>query len=142
MISRSKTIPRLIAATLGLSALGISFSARAAAVTWIAICNDGQNIQYNQTLNGSGLLYMKVSDDQGKMHTWQVARLEQTFYNGTAICGSVLNNGHGNAATGGHPITQVCVNKSRKTIYLKYKHPYEPKDFESGVFCKADVTVR
>jgi hypothetical protein len=131
---------RLVAAALGVATLGLVSTAHAA--TWIAICNDGQNIQYNQTLNGSGLLYMKAKDSKGRMHTWQIAKMEQTFYNGTAICGSVLENGRGNAATGGHPITQVCANKSRKTIYVKYKHPYEKKDFQSGVFCKAKVTVR
>ncbi|WP_455216701.1 hypothetical protein [Kaarinaea lacus] len=124
----------------GVLSIGISSNCNAA--TWIAICNDGQNLQYNQTLNGKGLLYLKVKDSSGKTHTWQIAKLDQTFYNGTAICGTVPGNGVGNAATGSNPVTQVCANKSRKTIYVKYKHPYEVRPFESGVFCNANVTVR
>jgi len=146
----NKEVSDMIASTLknsrpallviGLLAFGISSAAHSA--TWIASCSDGKNIQYNQTINGNGLLYMKVRGDKGRMHTWQIAKMQQTFYNGTAVCGSVLKNGRGNAATGNNPITQVCANKSRKTIYLKYKHPYEVRPFDSGVYCKATITVR
>lgn len=122
--------------------LSLGSFASAKAATWIAVCNDGKNIQYNQTLNSSGLLYMKVKDSNGKYHTWQIAKLTQTFYNGTAICGTVTGNGTGNAATGSNPITQICANKSRKNIYVKYKHPYEVKPFESGVYCSATITIR
>ena len=122
--------------------LAMAMSSMTYATTWIAICNDGKNIQYNQTLNGSGLLYMKVKDSRGVYQTYQMARLKQTFYNGIAICGTVLKNGTGNSATGRNPITQLCANKSRKTIYVKYKHPYQNKRFESGVFCRADVKIR
>ena len=76
----------------------------AAAETWIAICTDGQNLQYNQTVGGNGFLYLKGT---------QVARLEQTFFNGTAICGTVPGNGTGSPATGSNPITQLCANRSR-----------------------------
>jgi len=140
MIASVLKISRPARLVIGLLAIGISSAAHSA--TWIASCNDGNNIQYNQTIGGNGLLYMKVRDDNGRMHTWQVARMEQTFYNGTAVCGSVLQNGRGNAASGANPMTQVCANKSRKTIYVKYKHPRENRPFESGVFCKATVTVR
>lgn len=135
--SLKKLIGLAIVSIAGIGVSGTSFAA-----TWIAICNDGKNIQYNQTLNGAGLLYMKVKDSKGTMHTWQIAKLTQTFYNGTAICGTVTGNGYGNAATGKNPITQICANKSRNTIYVKYKHPYEVKPFESGVYCTATVTVR
>lgn len=124
------------------ASLGFGFSAGATAATWIATCNDGKNIQYNQTLKGAGLLYMKVKDSHGKYHTWQIAKLKQTFYNGIAICGTVTGNGYGNAATGHNPITQICANKSRKNIYVKYKHPYVVKPFESGVYCSANVVIR
>ena len=122
--------------------LTAGFGTAAHAATWIATCNDGKNIQYNQTLNGNGFLYMKVRDSSGRNHTWQIASLTQTFYNGTAICGTVTGNGRGSPSTGGNPITQVCANKSRKNIYVKYKHPYENRPFQSGVYCKANVTVR
>ena len=88
------------------SVLGITTGSSAYAATWIATWNDGKNIQYNQTVGGKGLLYMKVKDSKGKHHTYQIAKLKQTFFNNTAICGSVLKNGTGNPGTGGHPITQ------------------------------------
>lgn len=112
----------------------------AAAETWIATCTDGQNIQYNQSVGGNGFLYLKGQGQSGG--GLQIARLEQTFFNGTAICGTVTGNGTGSTATGGHPITQLCANRSRNTIYIKYKHPYEDRPFESTVFCAARVDVR
>lgn len=119
--------------------MSITLSSLASAKTWIAVCNDGKNIQYNQTENGNGFLYMKVKNGV-KTHIYQVAKLNQTFNNGVAICGTVIENGTGNQ---GHPITQVCANKSRKTIYVKYKHPYDAsRPWESGVFCRARVVVR
>ena len=66
---------------------------------------------------------MKVKDANNRFSTYQIARLKQTFYNGIAICGTVLQNETGR---GGNPITQVCANKSRDTLCLKYKHPYNP----------------
>lgn len=35
-------------------ALGFLSASHLYAKTWIAICNDGKNIQYNQTENGTG----------------------------------------------------------------------------------------
>jgi hypothetical protein len=112
----------------------------AVAETWIAICTDGQNLQYNQSIGGNGFLYLRGRE--GAMGGLQIARLEQSFFNGTAVCGTVPGNGSGSTATGGHPITQLCANRSRKNIYIKYKHPYEDRPFESTVFCDASVEVR
>ena len=53
---------------------------------------------------------MKVKDANNRFSTYQIAKLKQNFYNRVAICGTVLQNGTGN---GGHPITQVCANRSR-----------------------------
>ncbi|MBF0207447.1 MAG: hypothetical protein HQK53_11215 [Oligoflexia bacterium] len=126
---------------LNLLVLLLSFSVSLnlfAAPTWIAICNDGQNIQYNQTQNGTGFLYMKVKADNGQVSTYQMARLNQSFYNGIAICGSVVGNGNTN---NGGPITELCINKDRKTVYVKYHHPYEGGEVKSGVFCSANVRI-
>ncbi|HEY4943013.1 MAG TPA: hypothetical protein VII56_16410 [Rhizomicrobium sp.] len=103
------------------------------AATWIATCNDGKNIQYNQTVSGNGFLYMKT--DKG---IYQVSRLTQTFLNGIAICGSVNGN-----STGPFPITQICANKDRKIIYLKYQNPTLPSPpiEDAGTFCTADVRI-
>ena len=117
-----------------------AMSTGAAAEVWIAICQDGQNLQYNQTVGGAGFLYLK--GNQQASGGYQIARLRQTFFNGTAICGTVPGNGTGSAATGGNPITQVCANRSRNTIYIKYKHPTEDRPFESTVYCSARVDVR
>jgi len=107
--------------------------AAANAATWIAICNDGKNIQYNQTVGGNGFLYMKT--DKG---IYQVARLTQTFMNGIAICGAVVGN-----STGANPITQVCANSDRKIIYLKYQNPTLPMPpiVDGGTFCTATVKI-
>ena len=119
------------------------FSVNLNAGTWIASCNDGKNIQYNQIMGGSGYLYMKVLDQSGLSHTYQVARLKETFYNGWAICGTVTRNGEGTALAGSRPITQVCANKSRGVIYLKYKDPTNPaKEIETGQYCTASITIR
>ena len=114
-------------------ALAAFVPAAADAATWIAVCNDGKNIQYNQTIGGNGFLYMKT--DKG---TYQIARLTQTFLNGVAICGAVIGN-----STGPFPITQVCSNRDRKMIYLKYQNPTHanPPIEDAGQFCTADVRV-
>ncbi|MCP4384100.1 MAG: hypothetical protein GY798_22270 [Hyphomicrobiales bacterium] len=120
--------------------LTIAVPAIAAAETWIAVCTDGQNLQYNQSVGGNGFLYLKGKDQStGGL---QMARLEQTFFNGTAICGTVPGNGTGSAATGGHPVTQLCANRSRNIIYIKYKHPTEDRPFTDTVVCDARVDVR
>ena len=123
---------RLLIAAAGLALLAPSM---ASAATWVAICSDGKNIQYNQTVGGNGFLYMKTS-----VGTYQTARLSQTFYNGTAICGAVV----GNTAAGAPPITQVCANQARKIIYLKYQNPTvagAPVQ-DAGTFCAANVSIK
>jgi hypothetical protein len=125
-----------------LLAASVMISGSALAKTWLAVCKDGKNIQFNQSdsANGNGFLYMKVKDSNGRMNTYQVARLKRTFYNGVAICGTVLQNGTGNTGT---PITQICANKSRGTIYVKYKHPYDASQpMKSGIYCSANVYIR
>ena len=116
-------------------ALAASTAAAANATTWVAVCNDGKPVQYNQTVGGVGFLYLKTDKD-----IYQTARLSQTFFNGEAICGTV----QANAPAGAEPITQVCMNKSRQIIYLKYKNPSVAGSAvqDAGVFCKATVTIR
>lgn len=111
------------------------------AETWTATCMGAQHVQYQQMKDGPGKLIVQVESGDGSKHQWQIARLVQTFYNGTAICGEVLENGRGNPDTGQHPISQLCTNRSRKTIYVKYKDPLNKGPFKSGVYCKAFVKV-
>ena len=118
-----------------IAALAASTTAAANATTWIAVCKDGKNVQYNQTVGGVGFLYLKTDKD-----IYQTARLSQTFFDGEAICGAV----QANAPAGAEPVTQVCTNKSRQVIYLKYKDPtvHGGSVQDAGVFCKAIVTIR
>jgi len=104
------------------------------AATWVAICTDGKNVQYNQTVSGTGFLYLKTTKG-----TYQTARLTQTFYNGTAICGAV----DANSPPGVAPITQVCANRSTNIVYLKYQNPAIPGSpiQDAGTFCTATVAI-
>jgi hypothetical protein len=117
-----------------IAALAALTPAAANAATWVAVCTDGKNVQYNQTIGGTGFLYLKT--DNG---IYQTARLVQTFYNKAAVCGAV----HGNVADTAEPMTQVCINKSNKIIYLKYQNPAPGSSVVgAGTFCTATVTVQ
>jgi len=117
------------------AALAASTAVAANATTWVATCNDGQNLQYVQTISGAGYLYLKTAKDY-----FQTARLSQTFNSENVICGAV----QGNVAAGAAPVTQLCINKSKQIISLKYRHPgatnTEAQDV--GEFCAATVTLR
>lgn len=105
------------------------------ATTWVATCNDGKNVQYVQTVNGAGYLYLKTAKDY-----FQTAHLAQTSADDTVVCGAV----QGNVAAGASPMTQVCINKSHQAITLKYSHPGTAGATvqDAGVFCAATVTLR
>jgi opacity protein-like surface antigen len=109
--------------------------AAANAATWVAVCTDGKNVQYNQTIGGVGFLYLKT--DKG---IYQTARLAQTFSNAAVVCGTVYEN----APAGAEPITQVCAYKTRKIISLRYRDPTKPGSSiqDAGTFCAAKVTVQ
>ena len=118
-----------------IAALAALTPVAANAATWVAVCTDGKNVQYNQTIGGVGFLYLKT--DKG---IYQTARLAQTFSNAMVVCGTV----YGNAPAGAEPITQVCANKTRKIISLRYQDPTKPgsKLQDAGTFCTATVTVQ
>jgi len=117
------------------AAVAVLTAAAANAATWVAVCNDGKNIQYVQTVNGVGFLYLKTVKD-----AFQTARLSQTSLDETTICGTVVAS----APTNSDPVTQICADKSRQNIYLKYKDPTRPGGAvqDAGVFCAATVTIR
>lgn len=104
------------------------------AKTWVAVCMDGKDAQYTQIVGGTG--YFHLGDDNG---SYQTLRLTQTFYDGTAVCGAVDTK----LPPGTTPIGQVCANKSRNTIYFKYREAKDTAlpDEKVGVFCQAMVTV-
>ena len=111
------------------------------AETWIAVCNDGQRLQYNQVRGGEGSLILKpkVGIGAGQSGGIVVARLKQTSASDELICGTIIGSRTGR---GGHPVTQICANKRGRSIFIRYKHPYENRPLEGRAFCEADVTVR
>jgi hypothetical protein len=117
------------------TALAAVTAVAANATTWVATCNDGKNVQYVQTLGGAGYLYLKTAKDY-----FQIAQLKQTSAADTVVCGAVIGNVVGNAA----PLTQVCMNKSRQIITLKYRNPATAagEGQDAGEFCAAAVTLR
>ena len=123
---------------LAAAAFAAIIPAAANAATWVAICTDGQNLQYNQTVGGNGFLYLKTTGGTIPGNGTQIAPLNQTFFNGIAICGAVPGNGTG---AGGLPLSQVCANKSTGMIYIKWQSPTPGTTMKDAPFCKATVTV-
>lgn len=117
------------------TAFAASTAVSAHATTWVANCTDGKNVQYVQTIGGAGYLYLKTAKDY-----FQTARLSQVSAGETVVCGAV----QGNAAAGAPPVTQICIDKSRQIISLKYRNPDVPNAAvqEVGEFCAAVVTLR
>jgi hypothetical protein len=117
-------------------ALAALTPAAANAATWVAICNDGQHVQYNHTLGGAGLLYLSNPMTNGL----QIARLDQTSASRTMVCGAVTGNSPPVLMP---PVSQVCINMMTKTINLMWHDPIHPatpaKDM--GPFCKATITI-
>jgi hypothetical protein len=110
-----------------LTALLASTAVAADATTWVATCHDGKGVQYVQTLGGAGYLYLKTAKDY-----IQIARLSQSLATDTVVCGAVK----GNVDTGAALLSQICMNKSRQAITIKYQSQ------DAGDFCAAAVTIR
>jgi hypothetical protein len=106
------------------------------AVTWVAVCNDGQHVQYNHTAGGPGLLYFS----NAATHGLQIARLDQTVENRSMVCGAVTGNSPPGLVP---PLSQVCINFVPKTISLAWHDPTHPNvpTQNLGVFCKATITA-
>jgi opacity protein-like surface antigen len=107
------------------------------AATWIARCNDGQHLQYNQTVGGGGILYLWTTDGVIPGSGTQMAVLKQTSIDANTICGTVTGNP---TLAGGAPFSQLCANKTKSTITIKRQSP-TGGDIKEGLFCKATVTV-
>lgn len=111
---------------------------QAMAETWVGRCTDGQGFHYSQVKDGKGIVYVTAIKKNGEPKVWPLATLQQSFYNEYAICGSERGTGK---SKDGYAVSQFCMNKSRKTIYLKYKHPDGALPFEGAVLCKADIQI-
>ena len=114
-------------------------SGAASAQQWEAKCTDGKNLHYLQTINGPGYLYMTVNLPDKTKQVFPFARVQQTMFNGEAVCGEILN---GLKTKSSKPVTQFCVNKKSKLIYLKHQDPLEAKPLRSGMFCSATIIER
>lgn len=106
------------------------------AATWVAICNDGQHLQYNQTVGGAGFLYLS----NPATHGLQIARLDQTVATREMVCGAVTGNSPSGLTP---PLTQICINLAAKVIGMAWHDPAHPAlpVKEMGAFCKATVTI-
>ena len=123
-----------------LLALGLVLSAgTVSAATWEAKCTDGKNLHYLQTINGPGYLYMTVNLPNNTRQVFPFARVQQTMFNGEAVCAEILN---GLKTRSNQPVTQFCVNKKSKLIYLKHQDPMESQPQRSGKFCSATIIER
>lgn len=114
-------------------------SGAASAQQWEAKCTDGKNLHYLQTINGPGYLYMTVTLPNNTQRVFPYARLKQTMFNGEAVCGEILN---GLKTRTNKPVTQFCVNRKSRLIYLKHQDPMETAPQSSGKFCSATVLQR
>lgn len=114
-------------------------SGSAAAQQWEAKCVDGKNLHYLQTINGDGYLYMTVTLPNNQKRVFPFARVRQTMFNGEAVCGEILN---GLKTRSNKPVSQYCVNRNSKLIYMKYQDPLEQEPLVSGKFCDATVIQR
>ena len=114
-------------------------SGAASAMQWEAKCTDGKNLHYLQTINGPGYLYMTVSLPDNSKRVFPFARVRQTMFNSQAVCAEIVN---GLQTRSGKPVTQYCVNKNSRLIYMKHQDPLETQPESSGKFCTATIIER
>ena len=104
---------------------------------WIAKCNDGKSIHYVQKYKGAGYLFMEVKSPFGEHKMFPMATLRQHSSTSVSICGVVA----GNKDPQNRPIAQICMNRDRQIIYMKFDHPQNNNGTQEGIFCKASVSV-
>lgn len=121
-----------------MTAFALLCSGEAEAATWIARCNDGQHLQYNQTVGGGGILYLWTTDGVIPGTGTQMAVLTQTSINADTICGTVTGNP---TLPGGAPLSQLCANKTKGIVTIKWQSPVPGSAVKEGLFCKANVSV-
>ncbi len=104
---------------------------------WIAKCSDGQHISYMQNHNGTGYLFTQVTTPFGKNEAFPIATLQYSSKTAVSICGQIL----GNKDPKGQAIAQVCMNRDRQIIYIKFNHPRDNNGIQEGEFCKASIDI-
>ncbi|MDJ0798093.1 MAG: hypothetical protein QNJ51_14955 [Calothrix sp. MO_167.B12] len=134
-ITTLSTISRILrksAVVIALAIVTLPFTSQAArAETWIARCKD---LQFNFNRDSkSYLVYFKTNTG-----IYQVARGKIIFDNGISIRGPIYGNGVGQD---GQPITQIGLNRSRRTVWVLWNHPRENQQ-KSGTFCDTGIQIR
>ena len=104
---------------------------------WIAKCNDDRAIHYVQKYKGAGYLFMQVKTPLGEYKMFPMVTLQYSTSTSVSICGVIL----GNKDPLGQSIAQLCMNRDRQIIYMKFDHPQDNKGIQEGEFCKATVNV-
>jgi hypothetical protein len=98
----------------------------AQAKTLVAVCSDGQNLQYNVTIGGPGILYLRTPGGN-----FEVAQFDTgSPSNQLEACG--VESGQGSPSTN----SQLCIN-GHGQIYI---HPVSSSGASTKV-CSASVTL-
>ena len=117
----------------------VALTAEANAEVWISVCNDGKNVQYNQTVDGAGSLSLRIRTEDALVAIIQIAKVAQTFHNYRMICGTVAGSG---LTDDERPISHICADLEVEAILVVYQHPFELDRPELvGHFCDATIRV-
>lgn len=106
--------------------------AKAAEVTWIAICF-GEDAQYTQTINGAGYFHLGTGQ-----RTYQTQKLVQTSFDGNQVC-AVPDPKAPHADSN---VALICANRAAKTISVMSDSTAETKRVtpqNTTVFCTARI---
>ncbi len=119
-----------------LAALAAAAPLSANAATWIAVCNDGNHVQYNQVPGAAGQLYFS----NAMTHGLQIAALTGTTSSATMVCGAVNANPPPGLTP---PLSQLCIDKTTNTITMKWHNPTIPGGtaVDQGKFCTATIKI-
>lgn len=123
------------------AAVWLACSVSAHAASYVAICNDGQNMQLNIGPTGAASLYMRTK--QGQMHL--VAAMKTVYTAANYVC--VAATGPGNPEPAGNAL---CINFDAHpqaanpaiTIGALVGAGPTAKYNWHGDYCKANVTVK
>jgi len=85
--------------------------------SWVAVCNDGKNVQYIQTVDGVGFLYLKTDKE-----FYQTARLSQTSSTERHCAAPSIPT----RLPAQEPVTQVCINRAHQDITLNTRTRQRP----------------
>ena len=113
------------------AALATATQAAGAQQTWISACQDGNDVQYIQTIDGVGSFNLPNGDG-----TFTTIAVKQSFYDGAIVCGAT---GSRNASQ----IAQVCADTDRNVISVlspvQAARRLPPQN--ATIYCNASVNI-